>query len=203
IPQDRQPAQTDDDLAQQLESLGSGLGRLQRQSGDVAARPRQAGDEAAADWIIGGGENDRDDRCRLLQRIGGPARADDHIDLEADELGSDLSVTLVAPLSPSILDRDRASLAPAEFAQPLHERGGPAAPGRRRTRAEKADGRQLCRLLRSRRERPGRRAAKQRDELAPLHSITSSARASRDGGTVRPSASAVLRLMTSSYLFGA
>jgi hypothetical protein len=38
-------------------------------------------------------------------------------------------------------------------------------------------------LLRTRRERPrGRRATEQRDELAPLHSITSSARASSIGG---------------------
>src|SRR5947209_4308859 len=52
-----------------------------------------------------------------------------------------------------------------------------------------------------------RRAAEQRDELAAshfcAHSITSSARASRVSGTVRPSAFAVLRLITSSYLVGA
>src|SRR6516165_7113473 len=35
------------------------------------------------------------------------------------------------------------------------------------------------------------------------HSITSSARARTDGGTARPSALAVLRLITSSYLVGA
>src|SRR5262245_39705930 len=35
------------------------------------------------------------------------------------------------------------------------------------------------------------------------HSITSSARASSDGGTSRPRALAVLRLITSSYLVGA
>ena len=35
-----------------------------------------------------------------------------------------------------------------------------------------------------------------------FHSITSSARASTDGGIVRPSALAVLRLITSSYLVG-
>ena len=40
-------------------------------------------------------------------------------------------------------------------------------------------------------------------ELPPPHSITSSARASSDAGTSRPSALAVLRLMTSSYLVGA
>src|SRR6516162_4704517 len=45
--------------------------------------------------------------------------------------------------------------------------------------------------------------AEQRDELAPLHSITSSARASNVAGTSRPSAFAVFRLITSSYLVGA
>ena len=48
----------------------------------------------------------------------------------------------------------------------------------------------------------GRRATEQRDELAPLHSITSSARASRFGGTSSPSVLAVLRLMTNSNLVG-
>src|SRR5215470_1316159 len=59
------------------------------------------------------------------------------------------------------------------------------------------------RLLRPRRERPRSRSAEQRDELAPPHhSITSSARASSVGGTSRPSALAVLRLMTKSNLVG-
>jgi hypothetical protein len=39
----------------------------------------------------------------------------------------------------------------------------------------------LGRRLRARRERPCRRARKQRDQLAPPHSITSSARASSVG----------------------
>src|SRR5262249_23849561 len=47
-------------------------------------------------------------------------------------------------------------------------------------------------------------AVRNRDELAPPdHSITSSARASNIGGTSRPRAFAVLRLMTSSNLTGA
>ena len=63
-------------------------------------------------------------------------------------------------------------------------------------------------LLRPRRQRPSRRrAAEQRDEVAPfhqlVHSITSSARASSDGGMSRPSDFAVLRLITSSNLVGA
>jgi integrase/recombinase XerD len=48
-----------------------------------------------------------------------------------------------------------------------------------------------------------RRAAEKRDELAPLHSITSSARSGNAGGMLNPSARAVLRLTTSSNLVGA
>src|SRR5262249_5943148 len=44
--------------------------------------------------------------------------------------------------------------------------------------------------------------AEQRDERAPLHSITSSAMSSRSRGTSRFSDLAVLRLMISSYLVG-
>jgi hypothetical protein len=44
-------------------------------------------------------------------------------------------------------------------------------------------------LLRTRRERPRSGATGQRDEIAPAaHSMTSSARASNVGATVRPSA---------------
>src|SRR6516165_827989 len=56
-------------------------------------------------------------------------------------------------------------------------------------------------FLRPRRDRPRScRAAEQRDELAPphTHSISSSARASSDGGTVRPSTLAACALITSS-----
>ena len=54
-------------------------------------------------------------------------------------------------------------------------------------------------MLRARRERPRRRAAQHRDELAAsAHSITSSASASSVGGRVRPNALAMLRLMTKS-----
>src|SRR5262249_57454436 len=54
-------------------------------------------------------------------------------------------------------------------------------------------------LLRPRRERPPRHgAAEQRYQLAPPHSITSSARATSIGGTSKPSALAVLRLISNS-----
>jgi len=56
-------------------------------------------------------------------------------------------------------------------------------------------------ILRADRERPRCRAAEQRDELATAaHSITSSAVARSDGGTVSLSILAVCMLMTSSNL---
>src|SRR5207244_12368427 len=58
-------------------------------------------------------------------------------------------------------------------------------------------------LLRTCDERPcGCRAAEQPDELAPPHSITSSASATSLSGIARPSAFAVVRLMASSILVG-
>src|SRR5262249_6622208 len=65
---------------------------------------------------------------------------------------------------------------------------------------EHADASHALALLRRRRERPGRRAPKPRHELAAVHSITSSASASRFGGISRPIILAVLRLMTNSNL---
>src|SRR5262249_17938111 len=104
-------------------------------------------------------------------------------------------------IRPAILDCNGAPLAPAKLAQPLYERGDPMPQGRSRAGTEEPDGRQLRRLLRARRERPrGCRAADQRDELAPRHSITSSTRPIIGRGTVRPSALAVFMLMTSSTL---
>jgi hypothetical protein len=58
----------------------------------------------------------------------------------------------------------------------------------------------LVALLFHRRDINGRCAAEQRDEVAPPHSITSSARALNMGGNSKSSAFAVLRLITSSNL---
>src|SRR5262245_14639675 len=127
------------------------------------------------------------------------------VDFEPDELGKDVGSTLGATLRPSILDRDVATFNPVEFTQSLHESVGPFLLCRGRGRTQESDGAQFHRLLRPRRPRPRRRsAAEQRDDLStPHHSITSSARASSVSGTVSPSALAVLRLITSSYLVGA
>src|SRR6516162_5726246 len=107
---------------------------------------------------------------------------------------------------PASVNLHVAADAPAGLLETLQERAeaGLKFPIVRSRGQENANESRLLALLRAHRERPrGSRAAEQRHELAPLHSITSSARASTAGGISRPSAFAVLRLMTSSYFVGA
>src|SRR5262245_27611580 len=92
---------------------------------------------------------------------------------------------------------------PAQCLQPLQESRETSLPFRvvRRQGAEHPDPPHPLRLLRSCRERPRRsRATEQRDEVATLHSITSSAATSSLSGTARPSILAVGWFMTSSNL---
>src|SRR5262249_27435737 len=67
----------------------------------------------------------------------------------------------------------------AEFVQPFLESGHEMNPFGGRPAIEKPDHRQ--RLLRARRERPCRRAAEQRDELAPSPAPSPSRRVRRSG----------------------
>src|SRR5262245_56803149 len=87
--------------------------------------------------------------------------------------------------------------------QPLHKRHDPGLPFRiiRSEVHEHADAPHLLGLLRARRERPRRcRATDERDELAPSHSISSSASNWIALGTSMPSALAVCMLITNSNL---
>src|SRR5207245_11603405 len=104
-------------------------------------------------------------------------------------------------LGPAEFDRNILPFDIADFLQTLPEGGHHRRVGPRQTAAQKPH-HWHRRLLRPRRERPRDRRAEERDELAALHSITSSAVNKRFGGIVRPSALAVLRLITSSYLVG-
>src|SRR5262245_6831847 len=103
---------------------------------------------------------------------------------------------------PARVDLHVAADAPAGLLETLQERAeaGLKFPIVRSRGQENANEAHLLALLRARRKRPRRRAAEQRDELALVHSITSSARASSVGGTVRPSAFAVFRLTTNSNI---
>src|SRR5262249_10859007 len=156
----------------------------------------------AADRVSRRREDDGNDRCGPLCRdrwFG--AICENQVDLAQDKLGREVGIALGASLAPAVLDRDGATIDPAEFTQPLQKCVDPCALAYWPAATEVPDGRQLARLLRPRRERPPRRsAAEQRDELAALHSITSSARASSLSGIVRPSALAVLRFKFRSNL---
>src|SRR5215467_7408789 len=102
-----------------------------------------------------------------------------------------------------VLDRDILLLIVAHFAQPLPKGGCIGCRGIGGPTVDKCD-HGWRRLLRPRCDWPHRyRASERCNKLAPPHSITSSARESSDGGTVRPSTFAVLRLITVSYLVGA
>src|SRR5215472_11344492 len=116
-----------------------------------------------------------------------------------NQFGRECRQLIVSALRPAIFDGQVAAFDIAGFAQPFVERAQTA----RNNRigpfgTENPDHRHRA-LLRPRRARPRcGSGADERDELAPPHSITSSARPDRGRGTVMPSALAVFKLMISS-----
>src|SRR5262245_26799571 len=169
--------------------------------GDVAARPGKAGDKTKRDRVSAAAEDDRDRCGRSFGRLnsGGRTGRSDNGDATADEVSHERRQAIVSAVQPIVLDNHVLTLDVAGFAEASAERSGMASGGIGPPTADEADGRHRW-LLCARRERPReRRAAEQRDELAPPHhSITSSAATSNLSGTVRPSIRAVDALMTSS-----
>src|SRR5262249_13224346 len=110
------------------------------------------------------------DRRRLLSHCDcRVSRRDDDIHFAPHILGCDLSEPPVKSLSPPILDCNVSALGPTEFAQLLNKTGVPLALASGRARAQDSDDRQFPGLG-PRCQRPQRRrAAEQRDELAPPH----------------------------------
>src|SRR5262249_47196473 len=119
------------------------------------------------------------------------------------EIGHERRQAIVLAVQPVVLHRHVLALDVAGFVEALAERASNAHGGLGRPTVDKAYHWHRW-LLRARCQRPCRRTAEQRDELAPPdHSITSSARTSSVGGTSKPSAFAVFRLTIVSYLVGA
>src|SRR5262245_6881504 len=137
--------------------------------------------------------------CSRVNRTG----CHDDIDWKPHEIFRELAHSPGVSLGPTKLNDDIGSLDVAQPPELLAERFegiGECV----RILPQKTDTVHLAGLLRTRGERPHRRAAEQGDELATSdHSITSSAATSMAGGTVSPSALAVLRLTTVSNLVGA
>src|SRR5262249_5284392 len=166
----------------------------------VAAGPAQTGDKSHLDRIRTTAEDDRNrygrrhrgSRCCIASSRG------DHRHLPLDQIGGQRRQPVIAALRPAILDRDVLALDVATFLQPHPKCGRQMRGWPGRWAAEIPDHRHR-RLRRTRRERPRRRTADERDELATAaHSITSSARPDSGRGTVRRSVLAVFRLMISS-----
>src|SRR5262249_19982799 len=171
-------------------------------AGRIAARPGDARDETEIDRVFGDAENDgkacgRSLCCECRRR----AHGNDHRYLPAQQFTGHGRQPFVLALRKPILDPqvvplDIACLRQAE--SDCRSVGGSCC---LQERAKKSDHR-LGRLLRARRERPGCRCAKPRDELASPHWITSWASESRLSEILTPSALAVLRLITVSNLVG-
>ena len=171
----------------------------------IAARPGEAGDKTELDRIVADAEDDRDRRGRRLgreRRSEVPARGD-HGHLTANQIGRQRRQAIVLTLRPAVFDRHVLALDIAGLLQALAKR---AHAGPRTSSADAASRNPITGIAGC-----CARAASGHAAAAPpssvmnsrrSHSITSSARASSVGGTSRPSALAVLRLMTSSNLVG-
>src|SRR5262249_37534578 len=104
------------------------------------------------------------------------------------EIGSKRGQWIVLSVSPAIVQGDVPTFDESGIIQALPDHRDEGRVDGGRTGAEYANHRHR-RLLRARHERPRRRrAAEQRDELPPSHSITSSAPASNISGSATPPA---------------
>src|SRR5262249_52560414 len=136
------------------------------------------------------------------RRNGRTARDKDYIWCQRHQFGGVFAGIVNIASAPAVLDLDVVPDSPAQLLQSLQECRVAGLRLRivRGVRHEHADAPHPLALLRPRRERPRGCASKQPDERAALHSITSSARASSLSGIWRPSALAVLRLITNANL---
>src|SRR5262245_35919897 len=182
-------------LTQEPKLLRRKFHRHEADTSDVAAGPVEVGDEAVPDRVAPG---HKDDRHRRGCGLGCDRRrgiADDQGYLPAKKVRYQKRQPSLI-LGRAVLDRNVPALDEACFLQALAQHSHVMLP------AWQEPHHRHCRLLRARPERPRRRAADERDEVALPHSITSSARASSVAGTSIPSALAVLRLITISNLVG-
>src|SRR5262249_18456562 len=113
---------------------------------------------------------------------------EDDVDAASDQFGCERRQSVIAKIRPPVFDEEISFFDEPCLVHPPANRCACSFIARFRRTDENPQHGHL-RLLPARRERPRSRcAAEKRDELAPLHSMTSSARASSIGGTPMPSA---------------
>src|SRR5262249_18503938 len=125
--QDCQPAKTWHDLAQKFEALAGNVSSLHRQTGDVAARMRQACHKTGTKGINSDCKDNGNRGRRSFYCGYSPSDGPNHVDLSPDQLGSNLCNAFSAPVRPSRFDYDGAALHPAEFSEALPESAKPFA----------------------------------------------------------------------------
>src|SRR5262249_31253012 len=188
-------------LTQELQLLWPEITKQEAYARGIATRAREGDGKPKLDRVIRDHEDDRNcrdrgpcDECRRRVQRG------DHSNLSARELGGQPGQALVLIIAVAIVDDHVAAFDVALLRQTLSK--NPDERLRQPARGKKGH-HWTGGLLRARNQRPRGRAGEQRDELAPFHSITSSARSGNAGGICKPIALAVLRLITSSNLVGA
>src|SRR6476646_9767820 len=136
----------------------------------------QAADEAALDRVGTACEHDGYSRaCRLGRyRRCLTTEGNDDGHLSTREIGGEPRQSIVLTFRPTIVEGDVLTLDKASFIETLADDRNEGRVDGGRTGAEQPDHRHR-RLLRPRRQRPCHRRATEQDELAPPHSITSSA----------------------------
>jgi hypothetical protein len=195
IPEDRHPGDLREGLLEQLQVLADNLrAGDEGQSCDIRPRPREAGDEATLDGIEDCHRDDGDRPGRILGRQGRcRGYRNDDVNLQAHQFVHEVGKPLVLPFRISVLDRDVLAFDVTEFAQALAERVRHISIRGPRGASQEPDPVHLPRRLRLGGQRYSEEAEDARDEGSPVHYwMISSARASTDGGIVRPRAFAVL-----------
>ena len=180
----------------------------------LRARARQGERMRRVGMLMGYPENDLEGQAHTaafreqLQTLGWTEgrncaeRRDNHGYLALNQVGRHFPEAAIFTVRPAEFDRDVLTLCVTGLGKALSECREQAGVWLRRARMEKSD-HGNARLLRERRQRPGRRSAEQRDELAALHhSITSSARRRIEVGISMPIALAVFRFTTISNFVG-
>src|SRR5262245_59006771 len=153
---------------QQLYPLRPYFCGQRRYAREVAARPIEARDISRRDWVVAGVEDDRKGCGRsLCCQDGRRAVRGNHGHLAPDQVGCQRRKLIIWAVCQAIFDRHAAAVDIAGLAQPLAARMPTVRVQVKGFAMEEAYHR-LRRLLRMHTEWPcGRRAAEQRDEVAP------------------------------------
>src|SRR5262249_12386106 len=178
VNQDRDARDVRRNLPKQSDPLAAHRKLKIREAGDVAARPRQAHHEAAADRIGHAYEYSRYGTSCLQGRQRGRAADEDHIWCQANQLGRIRPDAASVSGGPAIVDSDVLPVSPTETL----ERGQECCDAGLHFRIicgnhhQDANAPQPLAVLRPRGERPRRnRASNHLDEVAPSHAARSGA----------------------------